>query len=126
LGLYGESDTTIEGFLTVSQDNKHTLMAKRVAREWLESKSRTEYKLIVYMNGEGSNINVASLMRTARNRKTEWSKMGPYPDLKVRAGFDFVTIRTHNKEAINEIGGFFREAGFETFGDFPDFESQGE
>lgn len=106
--------------------DKQTLMAKRIAKKWLESVSSTEYKLVVYMNGGGSNINVASLIRTARNKKTHWSKMGPYPDLKVRAGFDFVTVRTHSKEAVKEIGEFFQNVGFETFGDFPEFGNQGE
>jgi hypothetical protein len=111
--------------MVVSTDKVQTLMAKRIAKSWLESNSTTEYKLIVYMSGSNANVNLTSLIRTARNKKTSWSKNGPYPDLKVKAGFDFVIVRSQSASAIKEIGEFFQKVGFETFGDFPEFEESG-
>lgn len=102
----------------MNSTKKYSLMAKKVAGRWLESHIIPEYKLTIYVNSKDNGINVPALIRTAKKRKTRWSQNGPYPDFKIRASFDFVTVRSKDEKALLEIESFFKKMGYETFGVF--------
>ena len=94
---------------------KTTFMAKKLASRWLAENMVPEYKMVVYMHGGGSHINLPSIIRTARKRKFKWAQ-DSYPDLRLKVGFDFVSVRSKNPQAIKDLRSHFAKLGFETFG----------
>ncbi len=97
---------------------RRILMAKKLARKWLEENSSAEYRLTIYENVERGGINLPSILRSLRTKRSRWASVGPIPDLTVKVGFDFVVVRSSDESSIVQLDGFLRSQGYETFGVF--------
>lgn len=97
---------------------KRILMAKKLARKWLEENSSAEYRLTIYENIERNKINLPSVLRAMKTKRSKWASVGPVPDMIVKVGFDFVVVRSKDEDSITRLDSFLRDQGYETFGVF--------
>ena len=90
-------------------------MAKRVAVTWLAKHAQPEFRITVYASGD-SIQNLPSLLRAYRDCKTRLGSLQPMPDLGIEAGFDRVTLWSHDRQAMVELESWLRKKGCESTG----------
>jgi hypothetical protein len=92
---------------------QRVVMAKEVARRWLEAKARAEYRLRIY----GSHIrNFPGLLRAFRDNRTRIAGVKSIPDLGIREGFDTVSVWSTDYDALMSLQKWVESRGMDTSG----------
>jgi len=97
---------------------RRVAMAKRLARKWLSDNSSPEYRLTIYRGASKSSVNLPSLLRSFREGRIRIGSAQPIPDLGVKPGFDYVTVRSSNYDALLELDSAVQSLGCDTSGVF--------
>lgn len=94
---------------------KRVVLAKVVAKRWLEANVQPEYRLTVYA-GAKEIKGVPSLLRSFRDAKLKIGSVDPIPDLGIQEGFDHITVWSSDREGLQRLQGWFEDRGCETTG----------
>jgi len=90
-------------------------MAKAVARRWLQSRLRPEYRLRVYY-GAREVRGAPALLRSFRDAKLKIGSVDPIEDLGVREDIDHFEVWSSNRDGLRELQAWFEARGCETTG----------
>lgn len=93
---------------------KRVVMARAVARRWLEARTVPQYRVKVYTTGSVRNL--PSFLRSFRDGKVKIKGVPPIKDLGIRTGFDFVDVWSRDREAMIQLNLWFESQGMETTG----------
>ena len=103
-----------KGVHSMAESEKRVVMARAIARRWLEGKAKGEYRLKVYSSG--ANRNLPGLLKAFRDGKTSLSDVLPIPDLGIQTGFDYVSVWSGNRVAMVQLNRWLEDQGMETTG----------
>lgn len=95
-------------------ENK-VLMTKRLARRWVLSHIKAEYRLVVYY-GHRDVSRVPSLLRSFRDKKVSLNNVPHITDLGVTERFDCFELWTQDREGLIALDKWLSDRGFETTG----------
>jgi len=90
-------------------------MAKRVASTWLSRHVQPEYRITVYAGSEEIR-NLPGLLRAFRDGRTRIASLEPIRDLGIEAGFDRLTLWSHNREGMVKLDEWLTKRGCESTG----------
>lgn len=104
---------------TVLSSERKVVMAKKVARKYLESLGNPEYRVTVYSSFD-SIKNLPSLMRSFRDGKIRMSGLDlePIRDLGIHEEFDSMTVWSSNESAMRVLCAWLDSRGHENTGIF--------
>ena len=91
------------------------IMAKAVARRWLESRVHPEYRLKVYY-GPREIRGLTALLRSFRDAKLKVGSIDPIPDLGIKEGFDHFVVWSSDRDGLMELRDWLEKRGCETTG----------
>jgi hypothetical protein len=94
---------------------RRVVLAKEVARRWIQSCLRPEYQLKVYY-GAREIRKLPDLLRSFRDGKLKIGSVEPIPDLGIREEFDHVVAWSRHKEGLIKLRDWCEERGCETTG----------
>ena len=94
---------------------RRVVMARNLARRWLEAQAHPEYRVTVYFVGKEAK-GMPNLLRSFRDGKVRIGSVEPILDLGVAEEFDSVTIWTSNRDALVRLASWFEGHGYETSG----------
>lgn len=97
------------------QSATRVVMAKQVARAWLERKAKPEHRLTIYASGAYTR-NLSGLLRAMRDGKTIIANVKPIPDLGVESGFDSVSVWSADYDALVSLRDWAEGRDMETSG----------
>ncbi len=92
---------------------KRVIMAREVARKWLEKHSFAEYRFRVLLNGGDANA-YASLLKGHRDGRVALTKVAHIPDLGVREEVGSLTVWSSNKQGMLSLRQYFTNRGMDT------------
>jgi len=92
------------------------VLARTVARRWLEAQARPEYRVKVFFNGERDGRGVGKLLHLYRDGKTKVGGVEPILDLGIREEFDHLVLWSEDQEAMVRLSEWFEKKGYETTG----------
>lgn len=95
------------------------IMARSVARRWLQNRAKPEFRMHIYMTpGSSPNLfrSLPNLMKSHRNGQIRLSGVDSAPDLGVQSHFDYVTVWSSNKVALQSLQEFCESKGLDTSG----------
>ena len=95
---------------------KRVLMARKLAKKWVQAHSDPRYRVTVLCNQDPRQI--VSLLSSWRDGRIRFSGLPPITDLGIKTGFDFFEIWSSNQPAIEELVLALEKKGFETSGVF--------
>lgn len=95
-------------------NTKRVLMAKNVARSWLDRHSSSEYRLYVYPPLGGKN-NLPSWLRAFRDGRTKFGSVEPF-DFGVAQGNDSFCIRSRDIDGLIALDQTLCDMGYDTSG----------
>lgn len=95
--------------------NKRVVLAKVVAKRWLEANVHPEYRLTVYAGPIEIN-RVPSLLRSFRDAKLKIGNVNPILDLGIKEGFDHMELWSSDREGLQKLQAWFEGRGCETTG----------
>lgn len=94
---------------------KRVVMTKKVARQWLESQTRPEYRFRVF-NPNAKDY--PSVLRSFRDGKLKMGSgeeaVSPLPDLGVSEDFEGFHVWSSDREALRTLERWFTKRGLET------------
>lgn len=91
------------------------VMAHAVAARWINRVARTEHRIrICYNTAEYRNL--PNLLRSFRDNKVKIAGVLPIPDLGVKEDFDALEVWSSDWNALNSLGKWAEDKGFETSG----------
>ena len=98
----------------MSKPSAHrVLLAKEVARQWLQKKGQVEYRLRIF----GGNVrNLPGLLRSFRDDRVRIAGVDPLPSMGIQEGFDSVTVWSSNHSALKSLQQWAESIGMETTG----------
>ena len=91
---------------------RRVVMAKNVAREWLETRARPEYRFRVYHNADLSPY--ANLLRSFRDNRFKLAGVSQIPDLGLREMAGGLTVWSSDWKALMTLKTFFEKKGMDT------------
>ncbi len=91
------------------------LMVKRLARRWVLSHIRPEYRMTVYY-GSREVSRIPSLLRSFRDSKVTLNGVPSIPDLGMAERFDCFEVWSSDQEAMVALSKWLEDRGFETSG----------
>jgi hypothetical protein len=91
------------------------VMPQRVAARWVRRIARVEYRCRI-MYGSIEYKNLPSLLRSFRDGKVAIKGLAPIPDLGVKEEFDALEVWSSDHGAMEKLGKWAEERGFETSG----------
>jgi hypothetical protein len=94
---------------------RRVVMAKTVARQWLQDRASPEYRLTVYYGAKDIR-GACNLVRSFRDDRVKMAGVEPLPDLGMAEAFDSFTVWTKNREALLTLNEWFEKRGYETSG----------
>jgi len=101
--------------MTRRPSERRVLMARSLARRWLEERVRPEHRLTVYFVGREVR-GYPNLLRSFRDGKLKLGSVESIPDLGVIEGFDSITVWSSDAPSLAKLASWFEERGFETTG----------
>lgn len=101
--------------MSKTPSEQRVVMAHLVARRWLETRTRPEYRLTVYY-GPREIRGLPGLLRSWRDAKIKIGGMDPIPDLGVKEGFDSFEVWSSNREGLLKLKAWCEARGCETTG----------
>lgn len=94
---------------------KHVLMAKRIAKRWIERHGEPEFRFRV-LYGAREIRNLPNLMRSFRDGKVALEETPCIPDMGIKESFDALEMWSRNRESLICLKNWFEKKGFETTG----------
>ena len=94
---------------------KRVVMARVVARRWLQDRVHSEYNLKVY-HGPREIRNLPGLLRSFRDGKLKIGSVNPIPDLGIREEFDYIVLWSSDRSGLIQLRKWFESRGCETSG----------
>lgn len=94
---------------------RRVVMARAVAAQWLDSVSRPEYHLTVYIPG-GDTRNVPSLMEGFRAGRIRFAGLTTPANFGAAFEFDLINLWSSDGEALVKMASWFEARGYETTG----------
>jgi len=94
---------------------RRILMARNLAKRWLEAEVRPEHRLTIYYVGKEVR-RLPDVLRGFRDAKLKIGSVDPIPDLGITEGFDCVTVWSSNREALLQLASWFESHRYETTG----------
>jgi len=94
---------------------RRVVIARDVARKWLEKRATPEYRLTVYY-GAKEMKGIPNLIRSFRDAKIKIAGVDPLPGVGIAEGFDSFTVWTSNRTALLTLANWFEKRGYETSG----------
>ena len=91
------------------------VMAKRIAKAWLDKEAQPEYRVVVY-SGSDQVRNIPGLLRGFRDGKSRIAGIPPISDLGVKADPDKITFSSRDKNALEKLDKWLTAKGCETTG----------
>lgn len=92
---------------------KRVIMARGVARKWLEKNAFAEYRFRVLLNG-GDAHTYSHLLKGHRDGRVVLSKVASIPDLGVQEEIGSLTVWSSNKQGMLSLLRFFAKRGMDT------------
>jgi hypothetical protein len=101
----------------VLKTERRIIMAKTVAKRYLESRLNEEYRLQVYGNFQDIK-KLPNLLRSFRDGKLKLAGLdvGPIPDLGIQENFDSIEIWSSHRDPLKKLAHWFEKKGMETTG----------
>lgn len=97
-------------------DVRRVVMAKLVARRWLQANGKAEYRFDV-LYGAREIKYLPSLLRSFRDGKVAMTGgLKAIPDLGIKEGFDSLSVWSGDRVALIGLKDWFETRGFETTG----------
>lgn len=97
--------------------NKRVVMAREVARRFLEERSNPEYRLEVFYDGTAREKKaLPNLFRAFRDGKVKVGHISSIPDLGISEEFDHFTLWSSNRDSLIELKNWLEKHGHETSG----------
>lgn len=94
-----------------SKDEIRVIMAKTIAKSWLETNTKREYRMKV-LNITRSDF--PNLLRSARDKKIKLTGVDLFPDLGVQEDNENLVVWTSDLESLRKLKNFFERLGMET------------
>jgi len=94
--------------------DKRIVMAREVARKWLEKRATSEYRFTAYSTGRVKRL--PSLLRAFRDGKVALKDVQAIKDLGIRTNFDNIELWSSNYVALLSLLKWLEARGFETTG----------
>lgn len=96
---------------------RRVVMARRLAKRFLEDASSPEYRLRVYYYGTPRQKRAyPNLLRSFRDGKLRLGGMDAIPDLGVHEEFDHFEVWSADRDALKKLAEWFEDNNFETSG----------
>lgn len=96
---------------------RRVVMARRIARRFLEERAQPEYRLKVFYYGSArEKKSLPNLLRSFRDGKLRIGKVNPIPDLGINEDFDHFMIWSSERESLIQLKDWFEDHGYETSG----------
>jgi hypothetical protein len=96
--------------------HRRIVMARRLAKRWVEANARPEYRLKVYRSAAKELKNLPGLLRSFRDGKLKIAGIEPIEDLGIQPGFDHLIVWSSNRKGLIELDAWFHKSGCETTG----------
>lgn len=96
-------------------ETRRVIMARSVARRWLQSVAQAEYRIRV-LYGSREYRNLPNLLRAFRDGKVALQGLPSVSDLGVKEDFDAVEVWSKNYDALRKLCAWFEKQGFDTTG----------
>jgi|14BtaG_2_1085337.scaffolds.fasta_scaffold42835_3 hypothetical protein len=93
---------------------KRVVMAKRVAKSWVERHATEEYRVKIYPSLDAK-TNLPSWLRSFREGRSKFGSVTPF-DFSVEESTDHLTIRSRDYDSIKLLNARIEKLGFETTG----------
>jgi len=94
---------------------RRIVMARALAKRWLEAETRPEHRLTIYYVGKEVR-GLPNVLRGFRDAKLKIGSVDPIPDLGITEGFDSVTVWSSNRDALVRLAAWFEGHQYETTG----------
>lgn len=94
---------------------RRIVMARALARKWVEAQARPEHRLTVYFIGKEV-WGLPNLLRGFRDSKLKIGSVDPIPDLGVSEDFDSVTVWSSDRDALVKLAAWFENHQYDTSG----------
>lgn len=94
--------------LDIEGSVKRIIMARDVARMWLEKRSRVEYRIKIY---NGVIDNLPNLLRSLRDKKIGIRGVLSMPDLGIKECDEFVEVWTSSEDGIRSLTSWLNSKG---------------
>lgn len=91
---------------------RRVVMAKNVAREWLESRATPEFRFRVYHNQDLGPY--ANLLRSFRDNRFKLAGVSKIPDLGLQESTGNLTVWSTDWKALMTLKTFFEKKGMDT------------
>lgn len=92
---------------------RRIIMAKEIAKRWLEKEAHAEYRLSVYHD---RSKNIASMLKSFRDGRLLIASVDAIRDLGVREKAESTSIWSADHVGLVKLGKWFEEKGYETTG----------
>jgi hypothetical protein len=94
---------------------RRIVMARNLAKRWLEAEVRPEHRLTIYYAGKEVR-GLPNVLRGFRDARLKIGKMDAIPDLGITEGFDSVTVWSSDRDALVRLAAWFEVHHYETTG----------
>jgi hypothetical protein len=94
---------------------RRIVMARSLAKRWLEAHTRPEHRLTIFYVGKEAR-GIPNLLRSFRDAKLRIGSMDPILDLGVQEDFDSVTVWSSDRDAVVRLASWFEQHGYDTTG----------
>jgi hypothetical protein len=98
-----------------TQKSPQVVMAKTVARRWLNKVALAEYRIRVFY-GARDYRNLPNLLRAFRDGKAQIAGLSPVSDMGVKEEFDYVEVWSKDYAGMLQLGAWFERQKFDTTG----------
>jgi len=91
---------------------RRVIMAKTLAKEWLQKNATAEYRFRVYHNGDS--MAYVHLLRSFRDGRLRLAGVEKLPDLGVKEEVGGMTVWSSDWKSVMSLKDFFEKKGMET------------
>ena len=96
---------------TGTRSARRVVMTQKVARQWLESRSRPEYRVRVF-NPQSKDY--CSVLRSFRDNKIKLANVDHIPDLGIKEDFGCFYLWSSDQKSLGTLEKWFSKRGLET------------
>jgi len=101
----------------MNPEKKDIVMAKKVARKWLEQRVKAEYRVQAYSMAHCKVRNLPSLLKAFRDGKVRLVGVPTIPDLGIRIqGMDSIEFWSSDEVSLKQLQDWLEKRGLETSG----------
>lgn len=98
--------------MAAKPSERRVVMARNVARDWLVSRAKPEYRFRVYHNQDLRPY--ANLLRSFRDKRFKLAGVEDIPDLGVREKTGSLMVWSNDWKALMSLKTFFEKKGMDT------------